>query len=674
MGGPLVVAPNWQNPAIPLQAGARITPLCNPGLNIPCLEQWTHLAQPFAVTAPGASIPTMEYFLPSILIDRYLPSDISMDEGDWELYTPSFPGSRTSSRRNTRYYVNTSDRGKIREVKTDEEGKTTIGEGQFIQVSEEAVEVSPKEEPSTETQQPEGTRKEKAAKEDLEKPEEGREIETPDTPTPVLPREDGRARTPLPSPDPPPPTTGRDETPTERRGVTDRAGGDTARPERGDQRVLPLPTSTRPPFPSTREWKTLRSSPHTREAEADTEDTGSGDLKVVITEDTTAVAAEVLTQEEAEKKPQGCVSTDPEAPENNPGDSFSCSECNDQLKKGLATVSPEQKESILQEIGKFLTAVVDGIAGQGPWAKAGSVRRIAGKINEGGTICSPKEALKKITNNFNRTCKPHTFEEFFPKAYCTSCQTGVPAEIMFSMMTIESAGECKAANTNENEQSFGLFQINLKNYQCNKPFPPDKICFFDSGNTKANQNFLLNPYNSLEYGIKILDIHYNEVNPGRDTSSSCNDKHKYWKNLTPTERDRWRRAVSGYNGRGGWVNRAIQSVEGSLKDGRPRGRDFSRNTKDLYGSTNRLAGRARQSNVNWENLRIYYFIEKLMPKNRAEDHIDKQKSGRNIGKTISNLAHTEAVLGREVEGSPPGIVEYWEQYIKQHKPKTCPGK
>lgn len=677
------MAPNWQNPAIPLQAGARITPLCNPGLNIPCLEQWTHLAQPFAVTAPGASIPTMEYFLPAILIDRYLPPDTSMDEGDWELYTPSFPGSQTSSRRNTRYYVNASDRGRIREVKTDEEGNKTVSEGQFIQVSEETVEVSPEEEPSTETQQPEGIREERAAEEDLKKPEEGRETETPDPPPPlrertepgrrpfqpsatgikrdsekriVPPGKKKRAQTPLPPPDPPPPT--------ERRGVTDRMGEDTARTERGDQRISPPPASTRPRFPSVRGWKAPGSSPPTKEAEAGAEDEGSGDLRVVITEDTSAIAAKVVSQEEREKEPPGCVSTDPKAPSNNPGDSFSCAECNTHLQKGLATVSKEQGEKILQGLGKFLTSVVEGIANHGPWAKAGSVKRIAGKINEGGTICSPKEALKKITNNFNRSCKPHTFEEFFPEAYCTSCQKGVPVEIMFSMMTIESAGDCKAVNKNDNEESVGLFQVNSEEHQCEN----------NEKGSPANRKCLLKPMNSLKYGIKILNDHYNEVNPERDTSPVCGEKYKYWKDLDPKERDQWRRAVSGYNGDGGWVNRATQSVEGSFKDGRPEGRDFSRNTRDLYGSTHRLANRAKQSDVDWENLRIYYFIEKLMPKNRAEDHADKQKSGRNIGKTISNLAHTEAVLGREVEGSPPGIVEYWEQYIKQHKPGTCPAK
>ena len=138
-GGNLVLAPNWQNPVIPLQKGTQITPLCNPGLNVPCFQQWTHLAQPFAVTAPGALLPSYEYFLPSLVIDARLPTNTVMDGGDWELFTPSFPGRRTRSRRRTRYYINRKDPGRIRVENTDEEGNTTKKEAQIAYVSEEAI-------------------------------------------------------------------------------------------------------------------------------------------------------------------------------------------------------------------------------------------------------------------------------------------------------------------------------------------------------------------------------------------------------------------------------------------------------------------------------------------------------------------------------------------------------
>ena len=69
-----VLAPNWQNPVIPLQAGTQITPLCDPRLNIPCLQQWTHLAQPFAVTPMGSMFPSMEYYVPAGVFDTQIAS------------------------------------------------------------------------------------------------------------------------------------------------------------------------------------------------------------------------------------------------------------------------------------------------------------------------------------------------------------------------------------------------------------------------------------------------------------------------------------------------------------------------------------------------------------------------------------------------------------------------
>ena len=136
---PQTFVPNLQAPAVPLAKGTSIAPLCDPSLNVPCLQQWVHQARPMAVTAPGASLPTMRYFLPSLLIRNSLPTDTKMDD-DWELFTPSFYGTRrSSSRKRTRYYKKKSDPSKVRRVTVSE---NEAGEEQVEEiVSADAINV-----------------------------------------------------------------------------------------------------------------------------------------------------------------------------------------------------------------------------------------------------------------------------------------------------------------------------------------------------------------------------------------------------------------------------------------------------------------------------------------------------------------------------------------------------
>ena len=57
-------------------------------------------------------------------------------------------------------------------------------------------------------------------------------------------------------------------------------------------------------------------------------------------------------------------------------------------------------------------------------------------------------------------------------------------------------------------------------------------------------------------------------------------------------------------------------MEGDFKNKIAKGRDFYKDTKDLeWGHKGKFAGRARQSKVSWEELRIYCFMEKLFPGN-----------------------------------------------------------
>ena len=146
----------------------------------------------------------------------------------------------------------------------------------------------------------------------------------------------------------------------------------------------------------------------------------------------------------------------------------------------------------------------------------------------------------------------------------------------------------------------------------------------------------------MNKGIDILFDHYEQVNAKAPDTSQC----KSWLEMTVTERDAWRRGVSAYNGGPGWVTRAIESANN---------KETLKNTNYLIGAQKKTSSRHKRDNVSWENLRLYYFIEQLSSGNKKE-------TGRRLNLTVSNIAHTEAVLGRNTKSSVPAMVEIWTQY------------
>ena len=282
-------------------------------------------------------------------------------------------------------------------------------------------------------------------------------------------------------------------------------------------------------------------------------------------------------------------------------------------------------------------------------------------------ICAPETSLKAIIKNFKKTCPipyKNNFKKFFKKVHCESCQKGVPVELMMSMMSIESAGKCPAKNNTEYEGSAGLFQVNGKVHQCQ-----DETGKIYQTGTSNNLQCLKNPVNNLNKALDILVDHYDKTNPGSVSKGQC----KNWLSLSPAERDSWRRGVSAYNGGAGWVARAVMSARNTrtLTD-----------TNYLIGTHKKLDPEAKNDTASWEELRSFYFIEKLSPSNLGNKELpecknllekDQGGSGRQLCLTVSNLAHTEAVLGRELTGSM-GMVEIWSQYKTQFFKKyssTC---
>ena len=251
------------------------------------------------------------------------------------------------------------------------------------------------------------------------------------------------------------------------------------------------------------------------------------------------------------------------------------------------------------------------------------VKNQIGNLSE-DQICSPGEKLSHIIKNFEKTCSPYKrpggFKDFFQDFSCKSCKQGIPIELMMAMMSIESSGRCNAHNS-EGENSIGLFQVNADSHQCTSRH---------SVKTIKNIQCLKDLGNNWNKATEILTLWYNITN-GSEIKKPCKD----WIKMNSDERDSFRRAVAGYNGGGGWVTHAIRT-----------GRNNAKGDTSSYGKS------YRKDVASWEEIRAFYFIQNLR----------KTRKTRLIDNNISNLAHTEAVLGREIKGSPIGMIEVWSQY------------
>ena len=273
-------------------------------------------------------------------------------------------------------------------------------------------------------------------------------------------------------------------------------------------------------------------------------------------------------------------------------------------------------------------------------------------------ICSPESHLSSVIDNFNRTCGMR-FEDFFEQSYCSACNQSIPIELMMSIMSIESAGACgQTGRSGVNEESLGLFQINIISHD---------NCTETRSERRYDLRQCLNyPVNNLMSALDILKAKYHDVNPSSARLSNENQqcRDNSWLELSQQEKDYWRRAVSGYNGGENWVTRAIASTV-EYERVATEGTDFLRTQSNSS---------YRNRDVPWETLRQLYFLETLAPSNnlqtrrigecgvqRAMD-LRVGSTGRRASCTISNLAYTESILGRDIQTREAPLVEIWHQY------------
>lgn len=263
--------------------------------------------------------------------------------------------------------------------------------------------------------------------------------------------------------------------------------------------------------------------------------------------------------------------------------------------------------------------------------------QIKGALSDDGTdqICSPLVNLQLIIRNFESSCPPYNqrgegFKRFFEKSLCEGCEKGVPVELMMAMMSIESAGRCTARNR-RGENSAGLFQVDSNQHICREGY---------SRGTERNASCLADIHNNWSKSVEILSDFYKNLN-GQDLKKPC----KNWIDMGPEERDAFRRAVSGYNG-GYWILNSIRAAKNNQRGGGGR---FALSYKDDKSS--------------WEEIRAFFFIQNI-----------RRTGGRSQKNNNSNLAHTEAILGREVQNSVPGVIEIWSQYKRdflRDNPTRC---
>ena len=322
-----------------------------------------------------------------------------------------------------------------------------------------------------------------------------------------------------------------------------------------------------------------------------------------------------------------------------------CIECEKKGQEGSA--------SVLFSLGRDpqFRAYLDGYLKK---VTASSARKVQAQTVVSGSsvqkICAPEISLKEIIKNFNRTCpEPYknNFEGFFKTAYCESCKKGIPPEIMMAKISIESAGKCPAEAKNEHENSVGIAQNNARVHQCHD----HRTGKTHQRNTEANRECFKDPINSMNSGVDILFKYYNKANPNPIETSQC----KSWLEMNPTERDSWRKAVSDYNGGPGWRSRAITSV---------RNRQTLISTQYLSGTHKTVKDEYKTDSLSWEELRVAYFVEKVVQQMKTGS---TKGTGRKLSLTISNLAHTEAILGRNVKTPAPAMVEIWSQFLKKNE-------
>ena len=586
---PFLFQPDFSGKSVFVPQGTNITPLCTDPSSPLCFSQWTNQAIPMASYTPNVSMPQYNYFLPAF-IPSASPAVVQNPENDsdWEkIYIPSFS---TSSSRGSRYSRD-SGREKDQEeevIEKDSEEKKPDEE------NESSVEL-----PTRSFWKPKNpTENQKNTVRIVETDSEGKTTVQEGQISFI--NENHITNIPSQSPD--------SSTP-----ALDKQNTNQTPSSKNEQNTNQTPSSKNEQntnqTPSSKNEQNTNQTPFSRDEQNINQ---SSEVPVIpnyqISEDTYVLPS---TTKEIE---QGCFVIDKKETQT---EAVFCIECykneaqNTNLLKNIKT--------LMNQMNQVKTATVTKVDG-----KLVSAHSVVDKI------CAPEKSLSNIISDFEKTCEPdNDFKKFFKHLYCKSCNRGVPPEIMLSMMSIESKGDCSGQRINlPNEASSGLFQVNAINeedntHQCTD-YKTGKV--YKSYSNEKLQCFK-NPFNSFDSGLKVIEAKYRSVNGYKVSPGEkfCEKPTSEWLSMGLTQQDKWRKAVSAYNGGEGYVRKADKRINPNKSS-------------------------------SWEAIRIEFFYRKLI-----------EGKGRRIDNTRLNIAHTEAVLGRNFKGASTSMVDVWSQYIQKNK-------
>ena len=283
-------------------------------------------------------------------------------------------------------------------------------------------------------------------------------------------------------------------------------------------------------------------------------------------------------------------------------------------------------------------------------------------------ICSPTESLETVIEKFNTSCpKPYkdNFRDFFDKAYCESCQEGVSPEIVLAMMSMNPKGMCDL----NRKKRIPPFEIDPKKHQCR-----DEKGKSYTKNSRKVKRCLKNPVNHLNTGLGILTSFYKKAN---DDSSLSPGQCEAWVEMSPKERDNWRRGISSLQGGDPQlVEKALKSLSNeSLIEWAG---DIE--TWKEHGVPERYLVKKGEE-ADWEKLRLLFLVASIVDADVIEKLATKKypifaglRAKKFVKGSFEDVVFTEAILGREIKDnhlSSPGMVELWSQYVRDHKPKAC---
>jgi hypothetical protein len=263
------------------------------------------------------------------------------------------------------------------------------------------------------------------------------------------------------------------------------------------------------------------------------------------------------------------------------------------------------------------------------------------KLNKGN--------IQGIISNFNNSCSPIKFADFYQKLKIISIDESIPTEILLGLMTQETAGRCNAnLQEDNNTTSIGLFQINSRSAKINycKSSP-------DTAETRRihflNESCLQNPIANLKESIRVLKNKYSIINGGTDKLNN----RKLFINLTPIEKAQWRKTLAAYNGGQAYVTQAYADIR-------------------LFNSTHNTA----YDTNDWPTVKTFMLRRAIeLRGGQIFNEESGYKNKRTSKNTIHNLTYVDSILPEydtpeELTNETPQTklnqAIKWQQYIEEN--------